>query len=161
MKKLILVLGLLGMIVSCKPKQQLVSTTVDRKSQVAMKGSWTLTSVTFPGSEYFKVTSFEVADAKCFEGSTWEFVSNNDTGKMALTKSGCPAYASDLKWYVTKEKQVVLKFLNEGDKARKVTSGYILALGNQTLESFQLTDVVQVGNNKAKVVYQFKKNNTK
>lgn len=159
MRKLIVVLSCIGMFVSCKPKQQaIVSTTVDRKSQVAMKGSWTLTSVSFPGSEYFKITAFEIADAKCLEGSTWEFVSNNDTGKMALTKLDCPSYASDIKWYVTKEKQVVLKFLKEGAKARKVTSGYILALGNQTLESFQLTDVVQVGNNKAKVVYQFKRN---
>lgn len=158
MKKWIAFIGLFGMMISCKPKQELVSTTVDRRAQVGMKGSWTLTSVTFPGSEYFKITSFEIADAKCFEGSTWEFVSNNDTGKMSLTKSDCPSYASDLKWYVTKEQQVVLKFLTEGTKARKVKEGYILALGNQTLESFQLTDVVQVGNNKAKVVYQFKKN---
>lgn len=159
MKKIIVLFCFFGFLVSCKPKQTAVaSTTVDRKSQVAIKGSWTLTNVSFTGDEYIKVTAFEIADAKCFEGSTWEFVSNNDTGKMALTKSGCPQYASDIKWYVTKEQQFVLKFLTEGVKARKVTEGYILTLTNQTMESFQLVDQVKIGKNSGKIVYQFRKN---
>jgi len=157
MKKLFLAISLLGLIISCKPKQQLVSTTVDRRAQVAIKGNWTIESVTFSGSDYIKVTSFEVADAKCFEGSKWEFVSNNDTGKMTLTKAGCPSYASDIKWYVTKEQQFVLKFLTEGAKPRKVKEGYILALVNQTMDSFQLTDVIDVAGSKGKIVYNFRK----
>lgn len=158
MKKIMLLVCFIGLIVSCKPKQNLVTTSVDRKTQVALKGSWTISSVTFPGSDYIKVTSFEVADAKCFEGSTWQLVSNNDTGTMALNKAGCPGYASDLKWYVTNEKQFVLKLLKEGDKPRKITQGYILTVENITENSFQLVDKVPVGNNSAKVVYQFNRN---
>lgn len=158
MRKFIALIGLISLLVSCKSKQEAVSTTVDRRSQVAIKGNWTLTNVAYAGSDYIKVTSFEVADAKCFEGSVWEFVSNNDTGKMTLTKSGCTMYSSDIKWYVTKEQQFVLKFLNEGAKARKVKEGYILTLTNQTMESFQLVDVVDIAGNKGKVTYTFRKN---
>lgn len=158
MKKVILMLCFLGVLVSCKPKQTIVSNTIDRRSQVAIKGNWTLTSVTFTGDNYFKITAFEIADAKCFEGSTWNFVSNNDSGKMELTKSGCPQYASDIKWYVNQDKQFVLKFLTEGAKARKVTQGYILTLANQTQDFFQLIDNAKVGSNSAKVVYEFRKN---
>ncbi|MES2811315.1 MAG: hypothetical protein V4670_02490 [Bacteroidota bacterium] len=155
MKKLALLICLIGLLVSCKPKNALVTTSVDRKTQVALKGDWIISSVTFPGSDYFKVTSFEVADAKCFEGSEWHLVSNNDSGTMALNKVGCTNYSSDIKWYLTDEKQFVLKLLKEGDKPRKVTSGYILIVDNVTENSFQLIDKVQVGNNGAKVVYQF------
>ncbi len=158
MKKLLLLVCFIGLIVSCKPKQTLVTTSVDRKTQVALKGSWTISSVTFAGSDYIKVNSFEVADSKCFEGSTWQLVSNNDTGTMALNRMGCPSYASDLKWYVTNEKQFVLKLLKEGDKPRKVTQGYILSVENITENSFQLVDKVAVGGNSARVVYQFNRN---
>ena len=157
MKRLVLLLTVLGLIVSCKPKQSLVTTSVDRKTQVALKGDWVLTSVSYTGSDYIKVTSFEVADAKCFEGSTWKLISNNDSGNMELTKAGCPSYASEFKWYVTDEKQFVLKLLKDGDKPRKVKSGYILAVSNVTDTSFQLTDKVEVGANGTKIVYQFKR----
>lgn len=144
---------------ACKSKQTAVTTTtVDRKAQVAIKGSWTLTNVSYTGSDYFKVTAFEIADAKCFEGSIWEFISNNDSGKMSLTKSGCPSYSSDIKWYISKEQQFVLKFLTDGAKARKVKDGYILTLANQTMESFQLVDVVNIEGNKGKITYSFRKN---
>ena len=159
MKKLLLLVAF-GVLFSCKPKQEVVTTSVDRRAQVAIKGSWTLQKVDFVGAEYFKVKSFEIADAKCFEGSTWEFISNNDTGKMSLasSNSNCPAYSSAIKWYVTKEQQFVLKFLTEGAKARKVKDGYILILKNQTQQSFQLVDVVDVAGNKGTVTYSFRKN---
>jgi hypothetical protein len=41
---------------------------------VAMR-NWVISSVTYPGSEVIKVNSFQLADSKCFEGSTWKFIS--------------------------------------------------------------------------------------
>lgn len=157
MKKLVILSAMLGIIIGCKPKQSLVSTSVERKTQVALKGDWVISDVDYSGSDYFKVTSFDVADAKCFEGSDWHLISNNDSGTVTLKKSGCPSYASAIKWYVTDEKQFVLKFLKEGAKARKVTSGYILTVSNITDNSFDLTDRVQVGSSSGKVVYHFKR----
>lgn len=157
MKKLMLFLGVLLSLYSCKVKDAAASPAVDRKAQVAIKGNWTLTSVSYPGKEVIKVSAFQIADSQCFEGSEWSFVSNNDTGKMALTKSGCPQFSSNIKWYVNKEQQFVLKMLDAGDKARKIRDGYILLLRNQTLQSFQLVDRIEIGGKMTDIVYQFKK----
>ena len=157
MKKLILFLGVMLSLAGCKIKDAAASPAVDRRAQVAIKGNWTLTNVSYPGEEVIKVSAFQIADTQCFEGSEWSFVSNNDTGKMALAKAGCPQFSSNIKWYVNKEQQFILKLLDAGEKARKVRDGYILSLRNQTQESFQLVDRIDVGGKMTDIVYQFKK----
>jgi hypothetical protein len=155
MKKNI-VLALLSVFVfGCKSNQ---ATKLDMKSEVAIKGNWEIASVSFPGSEYIKVTSFDIADSKCFVGSTWKFVSNNNKGQMALTKPGCMAFDSDITWFINKEGNIVIKFLN-GEKAKRVTGGYVLKVANQTGTSFQLIDRVNVGGNSTDLVYQFQRIN--
>lgn len=158
MKKVILLFVLALVMGSCKSTSA-TNTKVDNKSHVAIKGNWTITSVSYPGSEYIKVTSFNLADSKCFEGSTWKFVSNNDSGNMNLNAAGCPAFSSPIKWFVNKEGQFVLKVLNAGEKAKKVRDGYVLRVANQTTESFQLLDKIDVGGKMTDVVYQFQKVN--
>ncbi|MBK9225025.1 MAG: lipocalin family protein [Flavobacterium sp.] len=158
MKKIILMSLFSLLIFSCKSKS-VTSTKVDSKSQVAIKGNWTLASVSYPGSEYIKVNSFDIADSKCFEGSNWKFISNNDSGQMELTKSGCPSFSSPIKWFVNKEGQFVLKVLSAGEKAKKVRDGYVLYLSTQTQDSFQLIDKINVGGKITDVVYEFKRIN--
>lgn len=155
MKKSIVLLLLSVFALGCKSTQ---ATKLDMKSEVAVKGNWEIASVSYPGSEYIKVTSFDIADSKCFVGSTWKFVSNNNKGQMALTKSNCAAFSSDITWFINKEGNMVIKFLN-GEKAKKVTGGYVLRVANQTGTSFQLIDKANVGGNTAEVVYQFQKVN--
>lgn len=157
MKKIILLIAFSVFVVGCKPKQQVTSTKVDNKSERVIKGDWTITSVTYPGSEVIKVKSFELADSKCFVGSTWRFVSNNNTGSMALSAAGCDSYSTDITWYINKEGRFVMKFLDEGLKAKKVTQGYILTVANQTETTFQLLDGINVGGKMVNVVYQFEK----
>jgi hypothetical protein len=131
--------------------------SLDTKSQTGLKGDWTITQVTYPGSDYIKVTSFDVADSKCFEGSSWNFVSNNNKGTMTLpAKASCPSFTSPIVWTVTKDGSFTLK-ITEGDKAKKVTQGYFLKMQNQTESSFQLVDNVNVGGKTVDVVYQFQK----
>lgn len=160
MKKQILLLWIFAAILTaCKPKQTVVNTKLDNKSERLIKGNWQISSVSFVGSDVFKVTSFNIADAKCFEGSQWSFVSNNNTGEMALNKANCTTYGSRITWFVNKDGNFVMKFLNEGIKAKHTTSGYVLRIANQSETSFQLIDKAAVGNNTADVVYQFDKIN--
>ncbi|HEY0091603.1 MAG TPA: hypothetical protein VGB43_03865, partial [Flavobacterium sp.] len=104
--------------------------------------------------------SFQLADSKCFEGSSWKLISNNDKGEMSLSNAGadCPAFSSPITWFLNKDGQFVLKVLNAGEKARKVRDGYVLGVANQTESSFELIDMVDVGGKKANVVYHFVKN---
>ncbi|SCY41817.1 Lipocalin-like domain-containing protein [Flavobacterium caeni] len=158
MRKIFAMIALTVAFVGCKSTSA-TSTKVDNKSHTAIKGNWVITSVTYPGSEYIKVTSFNLADSKCFEGSTWKFVSNNDTGNMTLNAADCAQFTSPIKWFVNKEGQFVLKVLNAGEKAKKVRDGYVLRVANQSTESFQLVDNINVGGKLTDVVYQFQKVN--
>ena len=156
MKKIILAI-LVIFAVGCKSKEQVVGTKLDRSTEIAIKGNWVLSSVPYEGSDYIKVTSFAIADSKCFEGSGWSFVANNNKGKMALNNANCSSYASDITWYINKEGKFVMKFLTEGVKAKHNTSGYILGVNVQSKEQFQLVDKINVGNKMVDVVYQFNK----
>jgi hypothetical protein len=157
MKKSVILLLLAISFVGCKPKQKVTSTKLDNKSEVAIKGNWTISSVTYPGSDYIKVTSFDLADSKCFVGSTWKFISNNNKGDMALTSTNCTAFSSPITWYINKDGNFVMKIINDV-KAKKVVDGYILTIANQTESSFQLIDKANIGGKMIDVVYQFQKN---
>lgn len=151
--------GLIAILLFACKTTSVTSTKLDRTSQVDIKGNWTLSSVTYPGSDYIKVNSFQIADSKCFEGSAWKFISNNNKGSMGLAKTGCPTFSSPITWFVNKEGQFVLKILEAGEKAKKVRDGYVLKLENQTDASFQLIDKIDVGGKPTDVVYQFQKIN--
>ena len=152
-----ILLFLVVLVIGCKPKQTVTNTKLDTKSEVAIKGNWTITSVTFPGSEYIKVNSFDLADSKCFVGSTWKFISNNNKGEMALANASCTAFSSPITWYINKDGNFVMKIIND-TKAKKVLEGYILTIANSTETSFQLMDKVNVGGQFVNVTYQFSRN---
>ena len=158
MKKIFFLAALSLVIFSCKSTSD-TDTKLNKGAQVAMKGNWVISSVTYPGSEVIKVNSFQLADSKCFEGSTWKFISNNNKGEMALTSYNCPAFSSPITWFVNKEGQFVLKVLDAGEKAKKVRDGYILYVANQSENSFQLIDKINVGGKMTDVVYQFQRAN--
>lgn len=149
MKKILFLFVSFAFLVSCK-------STLDTKSQTGIKGNWTITKVSYVGSDVMKVNSFNIADSKCFEGSLWNFVPNNNKGTMQLTKSGCPAFSSPIVWTITKTGDFTLK-ITEGDKAKNVTHGYFLKVRNQTENSFQLVDNVNVGGKNTEIIYQFVK----
>lgn len=156
MKKLTILFAVAVLTFACKSTSA-TSLSVDNKAETAIKGDWTLTKVSYPGSEYIKVISFQLADSKCFEGSTWHFVSNNNKGSMILDQPNCTSFSSPIKWYVNKNSEFVLKVLDAGEKAKKVRDGYILTLANQSENSFQLLDKIDVGGKITNVVYQFQR----
>ncbi len=158
MKKIIVVVAMGILLFGCKTPS-VTSTKLDRTSQVEIKGNWVIRSVTYPGSQYIKVNSFQIADSKCFEGSTWKFISNNNKGEMALTKTDCPVFSSPITWFVNTEGQFVLKILDAGEKAKKVRDGYVLRIANQTATSFELIDTINVGGQNKDIIYQFEKIN--
>lgn len=75
---------------------------------------------------------------------------------MNINKAGCPSFSSPIVWSVTKDGSFTLK-ITEGEKAKRVTQGYVLALRNQSATSFQLVDNITVGGKATEVVYQFQK----
>lgn len=145
---------LLSLVISCSS-----STAVSRSTQGDLKGNWVISDVTYPGSGVIKITSFDVADSKCFKGSSWKFISNNNKGNLELTQAGCAAFSSEIVWSITKENVFTLKIINPDTKAKHVTQGYNLNYIAQSETSFQLVDKVNVGGKLTNVVYQFQKIN--
>lgn len=82
MKKIILIFLAIG-IVSCG-----ASKTV-RDSKKSIKGDWTLSSITYSKTGKYNVTLLNDTSKDCFEGSTWEFIPNNNTGTYTINESSC------------------------------------------------------------------------
>ena len=140
----------------CKSKSA-TNTKLNNRAEVLIKGNWNISSVTYPGSDYIKVTSFDIADSKCFVGSQWKFISNNNKGTMELTNAACAGFNSPITFFINKEGQFVMKILN-GTKSKKVLEGFVLRVANMADNSFQLIDAINVGGKNVDVVYQFNKN---
>lgn len=61
-----------------------------QESRKVIKGYWTLDDVTYDSSGTFNVTLFNDTSVECFEGSTWRFIPNNNTGVYTINNSECP-----------------------------------------------------------------------
>ena len=66
MKKIITLSFIAFLVWSCKTSS-VTATKLDNKTEVAIKGDWVITSVDYPGSNYIKVSSFQIADSKCWK----------------------------------------------------------------------------------------------
>jgi hypothetical protein len=160
MNKILLFFSCVVVLFSCKSTSTTSSSPkADRASQSGIKGNWQITDVTYPGSAYFKVNSFQIADSKCFIGSTWNFIPNNNKGTISLNKSDCPSFNSPIVWSIDNDGMFRLKIVDPGVKAKTVTQGYLLRVSNQTGNSFQLIDQINVGGQNKEIIYQFEKIN--
>lgn len=162
MKKFAALFLLVLFAIACKSTSApaaapVANTKLDKSSQVSIKGDWKITKVAYPGSDYFKVDSFGIADSQCFVGSNWNFISNNNKGYMSIATANCPAFSSPIVWSINKDGMFVLKIVDAGVKSKTVTSGYLLRVANQTETSFQLIDNIDVAGQKKDITYQFEK----
>lgn len=82
MKKIILLVLTLSLIACGGSK------TV-RTSKKVMKGDWILSNIAFSEQGPYKLTLLNDENKECFEGSTWKFIPNNNTGTYAISGVGC------------------------------------------------------------------------
>ncbi len=82
MKQLVIILLSIGML-SCG-----TSKTV-RDSKKVIKGQWILNSITYNQAGTYNVSLLDDETKTCFEGSTWQFIPNNNTGVYNIDQSGC------------------------------------------------------------------------
>lgn len=81
--KRIALLTLCLCFVACGPK-------VVRESKKVIKGSWSLSNISYSESGTFNVMLLNDASKDCFEGSSWNFIPNNNTGNYSINASDCP-----------------------------------------------------------------------
>lgn len=83
MKKITLLLIVVGMLISCG-----TSKTV-KESKKVIKGTWVLGDITYNSYGTFRITFFNDVSKKCLEGSNWNFIPNNNTGKYTISGINC------------------------------------------------------------------------
>jgi hypothetical protein len=82
MKRVILLFLAIGLI-SCGSSKTI------RDSKKTIKGDWTLSTITFSKTGKYNVTLLNDTSKNCFEGSTWQFVPNNNTGTYTINDLTC------------------------------------------------------------------------
>jgi hypothetical protein len=60
-----------------------------RTKEKIIKGNWTLNKIVYSKTGDYRVTLFKDATKECFEGSSWKFVPNNNTGAYAINSTNC------------------------------------------------------------------------
>lgn len=84
MKRILLLVLIAATAMSCGPSKTVI------ESKKVIKGYWTLNNITYDTSGKFDVTLFNDTSTECFEGSTWRFIPNNNTGIYTIDDSACP-----------------------------------------------------------------------
>ena len=83
MKKILILTVMAVVAFSCgTPK-----TVIQAKKEV--KGYWSLDNISYSESGTFNVTIFNDTSRECFEGSTWRFIPNNNSGLYTVNR---PSY---------------------------------------------------------------------
>jgi hypothetical protein len=95
MKKLIFIFAATLLVAACGPSK------VATEARKTFKGDWVLNNVTYPNNTgIYNVTLFNDASAGCFTGSTWSFVSNNNTGTYTPQGIDCTAGERYFVWSI-------------------------------------------------------------
>ncbi|WP_417888001.1 lipocalin family protein [Zunongwangia sp.] len=137
MKKFLSLTVLVLVLVSCGGTSK-----VAKQARKTFDGNWTLTSVTYPqNTGTFNVTLFNDAAASCLEGSTWDFVSNNNRGTYDVSGSNCTSGTRHFIWSIDEENtpqgvyDFLLKPVNEKYKSTNGNQGFRLNLSSLTQNS--------------------------
>src|SRR5690606_25852415 len=74
---------------------------VEREARKTFNGTWTLNNISFPGnSEELQVTLFNDATADCIRNSSWNFISNNNTGTYVTSNPQCDSNTRFFIWSI-------------------------------------------------------------
>jgi len=85
-------------LVSCSTTRSSPAGT--KPSKRDLKGTWEVNDIRFIGKEgLYKADLLDVADSRCFKGSEWVFIPNNNTGTFRLISSEpCPGESHRILW---------------------------------------------------------------
>jgi len=156
MKKLILILFLLTTLISCG-----VSKTV-QQSKKTIKGDWLVESITYSETGTFNVNLLNDVSSTCFEGSSWNFIPNNNTGSYTIAKDQC---TEGQRYFVFTIKEIdpetglydfLLKPTNEKNKSED-NHGFRLQLTHLSDSSMSWEQIVSLDNKPFKIYMNFSK----
>ena len=138
-----------------------VSKTV-QQSKKTIKGDWLVESITYSETGTFNVNLLNDVSSSCFEGSSWSFISNNNTGNYTIDKAQCH---EGQRYFVFTIKEIdpetglydfLLKPTNEKNKSED-NHGFRLHLTHLSESSMKWEQTVSLDNKPFKIYMNFSK----
>jgi hypothetical protein len=123
-----------------------------RVSKKVIKGDWTLSSITYSKTGKYNVTLLNDTSKDCFEGSTWSFIPNNNTGTYAINESSCSTGVRNFVFTIQEVNaetglyDFLLKPTNEKNKS-ETNQGFRLKLAALSESDMQWQQTVSVDGN--------------
>lgn len=155
MKKILLIFLAIGLF-SCG-----TSKTV-RESKKVIKGEWTLSSISYSETGTYNVTLLNDASKTCFEGSSWQFIPNNNTGVYTINKASCSTGVRNFVFTIqeidpqTGLYDFLLKPTNEKNKS-DTNQGFRLSLKSLSEAAMQWQQTVSVDGKPFTITMNFNK----
>jgi len=119
------------------------------------------TSATILTKVKLETTVFDDVTPNCFTGSQW-VLPHNGYGTYTIQDNGdCYAGKRNIVWSVRTDQSGQKKFqlkIIDGQKAKKVTQGYLLDITDVSQQGFTLVSPVEVDGQTAYVYYEFSRN---
>jgi hypothetical protein len=154
--KRLLILLITVTLVGCGP-----SKTV-RDSKKVIKGDWSLNSITYSQVGTYNVNLLNDASKECFEGSTWKFIPNNNTGTYTINDAGCSTGERNFVFTIQEANQTtglydfLLKPTNEKNKS-ETNQGFRLNLSSISETMMQWKQTLTVEGNPFTITMNFSK----
>ncbi|MFD0762226.1 lipocalin family protein [Lutibacter aestuarii] len=158
MKKLCMFAVVIFTIISCGTPKTVI------QSKKVIKGYWNLDMVTYSESGDFKTLLLNDALATCFEGSTWRFIPNNNTGNYTINNQNC---VLGERYFIFTIQEIdpntglydfLLKPTNEKEKSED-NKGFRLNLTQLSESTMQWQQTVLLGGQPLKINMNFSKIN--
>lgn len=131
MKKFAVLILSMAFLVSCGTSK------VVNEARRTMNGDWQLTSITYPGNDQnVQVSLLNDIPARCLEGSTWNFISNNNTGSIVSSGMNCDSETKFFIWSIDDSNaamnsyDLMFKPTNADYKSETGNRGYRINLTN-------------------------------
>jgi len=121
-----------------------------RLSKKVIKGDWFLQNISYNQSGTFNVNLLSDTSKECFEGSTWQFIPNNNTGTYEITNGNC---ATGKRYFIFTIQEIdettglydfLLKPTNEKKKSETNNSGFRLKLSQLSDTNMQWQQTVSL-----------------
>ncbi|HLV70831.1 MAG TPA: hypothetical protein VKY34_08990 [Xanthomarina sp.] len=134
-----------------------------RDSKKVIKGDWTLNSISYNEAGTYNTTLFNDVSKTCMEGSTWQFIPNNNTGLYTITDMDCTMGDRYFVFTIQEIDQTtglydfLLKPTNKKGKS-ETNQGFRLKLSALSDTNMQWQQTVMVNSKPLSIIMNFTKN---
>lgn len=135
-------LGVMLLISACSSQKKTTATA----PRDAIKGSWTLTDISYDGSVPLKLTLLDEGPEACLQGSEW-VLPNNGYGiyTIVASKTGCTAGERKIVWsYRLENGNTIFQYkrLIDDTRAKDISVGYKFSILSASETSMSLQSEV-------------------